>query len=683
MTARPMSCATGIQKPFKMNQNRRADCKNHNPKRYAGQACSILGLLVTLTAGAAIPSPEKLLPDDTLVLLTAPDYAKLREISRRATMVQLWSDTAMKPFREHFSTKWNDEFVKPLEREMNIKFDDYTALLNGQLTFALTQNGWQGDSDQEPAFLLLLDAKDKSAQLKKNLADLRTKWSDAGKTLRSEKIREIEFTVLSMSSNDVPKTLRKFFPPSSQVQELGEEKETKPASKKSEFFLGQHDSLLIVGSSAKALEKVANRLTGGSSPCLEESAAYQANHLRLFRDSPCYGWINAKALMDAFLRAAAAKKDNPDAPNPFDLKPEKIINALGFGGLKTVGFSIEPSGEGAQLFLGVPESARQGVFKILAGEPKETTPPPFVPADAVKFQRWRIDGQKAWATLEKMISDISPQWLNGINFLLETANTAAKQKDPGFDIKKNLIGNLGDDMISYERPQKGGTASDGQSPPAIFLLGSPNPDQLAAGLKNILVYLSQQVGTPPEEREFLGRKIYSMPMRPLGLPGSDPGKSGPSTLHYAASRGYVAFSADASMIEAFLRTSESEGKALRETSGLTEAAQKVTTSGTSLFGYENNVETTRAWLDSLRSNSGKDTNAPASVASNLLPNSLGLAGAGQGFKDWLDFSLLPSFDKISKYFYFTVYGGSSTVDGLTLKAYAPTPPGLRGEKQKR
>jgi hypothetical protein len=281
------------------------------------------------------------------------------------------------------------------------------------------------------------------------------------------------------------------------------------------------------------------------------------------------------------------------------------------------------------------------------------------------------------------VNDISPQWLNGINFLLETANTAAKQKDPGFDIKKNLIGNLGDDMISYERALKSGSAPDAQSPPAIFLLGSPNAEQLAAGLKNILVYLSQQVGTPPEEREFLGRKIYSMPMRPMGLPGADPGKGGPTTLHYAASRGYVAFSADVSMLETFLRTSESEGKALRETPGLSEAVQKVTTPGTSLFGYENNVETTRAWLDSVSKNSGQETNSAPSVASNLIPGSLGIAGAGQGFKDWLDFSLLPSFDKISKYFYFTVYAGSSTVDGWTLKAYAPTPPGLRGEGQKR
>jgi hypothetical protein len=137
------------------------------------------------------------------------------------------------------------------------------------------------------------------------------------------------------------------------------------------------------------------------------------------------------------------------------------------------------------------------------------------------------------------------------------------------------------------------------------------------------------------------------------------------------------------MVEAFLRTSESEGKALRETAGLTEAAQKVTGPGTSLFGYENQLETMRALFDTVRKAPGGDTNSAPSMASNLIPGSLGLAGAGQGFKDWLDYSLLPPFDKVSKYFYFMVYAGNASVDGLTLKAYAPTPPGLRGESQKR
>ena len=635
-------------------------------------------LCLCLSVGAAIPSPEKLLPDDTLVMVTVPDFGKLREITRKLPLGQLWNDPAMKPFREHLASKWTDDFLKPLEHDLNIKFDDYASLLQGQLTFALTQNGWPGNHDQAPGLLLLFDAKEKSAQLKKNLADVRKKWTDAGKTLRTEKVRDIEFTVLSISSNDAPATLRKFFPRSSQVQEVGDDKEeAKPAPAKSELVLGQFESLLIVGNAIKPVERIATHLTGGTSPCLGDQAAFQANQMSMFRDSPCFGWANARSLVDALI-LATAKKDNPDAPNPFDLKPEKIVGALGFGGLKTLAFNFQDSNEGSllQLSVGVPESSRQGLFKILAGEAKETSPPPFVPADAMKFQRWRIDGQKSWDTLQKMINDISPQWLNGINFLLETANSAAKDKDPGFDIKKNLIGNLGDDMVSYEKAPAAGAPAESHPPAALFLLGSPNPEQLASALKSILVYVSQQAATPPEEREFLGRKIYSVAMRPMGgFPGAAPGKATPQTLHYAASGGYIAFSTDVGMLESYLRSTESQGKTLRELPGLNDAAQKVTGPGASLFGYENQVETLRSFIEGLRRTSALDTNTTAGAAATLVPGALGVASPGQ-FKDWFDFSLLPPFDKLSKYFYFSVYGGSATVDGLSFKLYAPKPPGL-------
>ena len=629
------------------------------------------------TGFAAIPAPEKLLPDDTLVLVTAPDFARLRDLVKKSPQSQCWNDPAMKQFKDKFLLKWNEDLVKPLERDLDVKLDDYTALLQGQLTFALTQNGWQGQDGQMPGLILLLDSRDKSAQLKRNLADLKKKWVDAARPVRTEKLRDVEFTILPISTNDVPQTLRKLLPKRAEVQELGDDKDKKPQPKE-ELVLGQFESLLLIGNSTKALEKVVVRLTGGAMPTLGETAAYQANHLAMFRDAPCYGWLNAKALVDLIVKQAAEKKQNTDAPNPFDVSPEKIVSALGLTALKTAAFSLQESSEGSlfQFFLGVPEASRQGLFKILAGEPKETNPPRFVPADAIKFQRWRMDGQKVWATLEKTINDISPQWMSGINFLLDTANTAAKDKDPGFDIRKNLIGNLGDDIVTYQKAPRGTSPAELRSPPSVFLLGSPQPEQLAAALKSVLVYLSQQAGTPPQEREFLGRKIYSIQLRQMGQPTGG-GAAAPVSFNYAAGSGYVAMSTDASMVEEYLRSGESDAKALRDTSGLTEAAQKVTGPGTSLFGYQNETETLRAFFEALRKEPGSNSSASPASGLNMLSASLGFP-ASQTLKDWLDFSLLPSFDKISKYFYFNVYGGGATADGLILKAFNPRPLALKG-----
>jgi hypothetical protein len=59
-----------------------------------------------------------------------------------------------------------------------------------------------------------------------------------------------------------------------------------------------------------------------------------------------------------------------------------------------------------------------------------------------------------------------------------------------------------------------------------------------------------------------------------------------------------------------------------------------------------------------------------------LPPSLG-GEQVESLRQWADFSLLPSFDIISKYFYFSVYSGSFSPEGFALKVFMPTPPQLR------
>ena len=619
---------------------------------------AVLGF-AALNAAGAIPSPEKLLPDDTLFVTTIPDFSKMREIYKASPQTQFWSDPAMKAFRDKFTSKLKDEFITPLQRELGVNLDEYMSLPQGQLTFAVTQNGWQGAGTTEPAVLLLLDAREKSGVLKTNLANLRKKWLDDGKSIKTEKIRNIEFSVLPISEDDVPKSLKKLF--GSEDEEDSSDTATNKAPK-SELVFGQFESLLIVGSSTKAVEKVAVRLTGGSAPSLGELATYESSRLALFRDSPFYGWVNVKSFVDIL-----TKKDKGSEETP-EFNPEKIVSALGINGLKTVAFNFQSANDGvsAQFFLGVPEASRQGIFKILPGEPKESGPPAFVPADAVKFQRWRIDGQKAWATIQKVLSDISPQASGMVDMMLSAAEAPAKEKDPNFDIRKNLFGNLGDDMISYEKSPKGSTMADLTSAPSLFLLGSPHPEQLAAALRSVFTLMNRQ-GGPPTEREFLGRKIYSIPSSPTS---SGDSKAAPSTLSYSASGNYLAISTDAASLEEFLRSSDSPQKALRETPGLTEATSKVGGSSTGFFGFENQAETTRAAFEVLRkAGNSKDESMLAPGIPAFVPESQ--------FKEWIDFSLLPPFEKVAKYFHFAVYSGSANKDGITFKAFSPVPPTLR------
>jgi len=632
----------------------------------------VFGVLATSAFGAsaAIPSVEKILPDDTLAMVTTPDFTKARAAYHTAPQSQLWDDPAMKPMKDKFLDKLNENLIHPLEKDLGVKFDDYTNLLQGQITLAITQNGWPAAEGSKPGILFLLDTRN-PGQLTKNLADLRKKWLEAGKSLRTEKIRNLDFSVVALSDQDVPKTLKKFSGP----DELTNADESATNAPITELYVGQSESLLIVGTAAKPIEKVLVHVSGGEMPALGDLAAYDANRLALFRDSPFYGWANTKSLLDLLIRKQIT--EDADSQDPFAaLNPVKILSAIGLSSLKTMAFSVQIANDGStvQFFASMPESSRQGIFKIIPGEAKDSAPPAFVPADAVKFQRWRIDGKKGWDTLQKVAADVFPSAKGAITFAIETANAAAKEKDPDFDLNKNFFGNLGDDLMTYQKAPRGTSLPELKSPPSLFLLGSPNPDQIVAAFKYILMLTNPQ-GATPKEREFLGRKIYTAPLPGAAAAfGASGASGGPRTLNYAASSAYVAFSTDASMIEEYLRSSDSQQKALRETPGLTDAIAKAGGASTGMLGYENQAETARAKFEMWRNAETKTEASPSIPAMMLGLGSLPTTGS---FKEFMDFSLLPPFDKVSKYFGFSVYTLNSTPDGVLLKMYQPVPASLR------
>ena len=415
--------------------------------------CCCLVLLFGLglgTMGGVVPSPDKLLAADTLGVITVPDFSQAKKAYGQWPLVQFWNDAALKPFREKLVSKVKSDLLRPLEEEFGIKWSDLEGLAQGQVTLAVTQNSWDGKSDQSPGFLFLLDAKEKSDSLKSTLAEMKKKWAEAGKLSKSEKIRDVEFTTLIFSSEDLSKVLEKAFPDPNEGQESLDEPKPKKSPRKLEWLVGQSDSLLIVGNSAKDIEKLLIRQSGGAVPSLAESASFAPNYSSMFRDSLIYGWVNLKTITATLAKQLANPNEAPpDLMQGFP-KSDKLLAVLGLAGLETLSFNLRDTAEGCltHVMVSVPEPNRKGLVKLLSFEAKDANPPRFVPGDAVKFTRLRLDFQSGWATLENTLADISPHMAGAVKMMVEFAG---KDKDPNFDLRKNLIGNLGDDFISYEK----------------------------------------------------------------------------------------------------------------------------------------------------------------------------------------------------------------------------------------
>ncbi len=159
-------------------------------------------LLFVARLPAAVPPPDKLLPSETFVVFTVPNWAAAKK--NAGPMLQLWDDSAMKPFKDKFLKKWNSDIVERFQREFGIKFNDYSGLAQGQVTLAFLE---PSDDQEKNGFLLLVDTGDKTDAMKTNLANLKKSWVDKGKQIKTEKIRDAEFTTFIFQSDDISKTV--------------------------------------------------------------------------------------------------------------------------------------------------------------------------------------------------------------------------------------------------------------------------------------------------------------------------------------------------------------------------------------------------------------------------------------------------------------------------------------------
>ena len=591
----------------------------------------------SLAIAAPAPPPEKLLPDDTLAFVTAPESAKLRAFLESSPATAYWRDPSMKAFRENFWSNIQSNAVTPLEKALLIKADDFKDLLQGQATFAVLLNGWTGAKGTDPAVVAVVDARDKADKLKETLTKLKKTWTDAGRKLRTDKIRDIEFTTWVTTAGDISKLFAK-------SEGADDSEKPKGPDKPVEISFGQSDSLFIIGTAAKAIERVLIRQAGGSIPAVAEVSSFLAPANLLFRDAQVYGWANPQPLLQLALNSEDVKK------SPVD--PLKIVSAIGLGGIKSASFAMKLTDDGsmAEFFLGQPVAERKGLIALLAGEAKPSEPPAFVPADVVQAFRMRLDLAKLWKGIEKTITDINPAANGALNLVFDNAG---KDKDPNFDLRKELFGNFGDDIVVYEKAPAELTVESLSKPRSVFLVGSPAPDRLVNAIKILIGTIAPDPDLI-KQRELLGRKVYSIEMG-----------AGGSKIEFTASSGYLAVSSDPAMLEQFLRSGEAKAKPLREVDGLTAAAEKIGGTGTGFFGYQNQKEQTRIAIEMAKKMAVDGPGGPFGGIPDF--------GLGAAF----DYKLHPPFDQVAKYFGFTVYSGQVSADGYRLRVYGPTPAGAR------
>ena len=584
-----------------------------------------LALISSAKAAEATTSLESLLPAETVLVMAAPDYATAKKHFKASASGQFWDSAEFKPFRKKLADGFEANVLDKIEEELAVDFEAFEEMASGPVALAVVPGLAAGE---EPALLLLIDAGRKSFALRRTLSQMKRDWKKADRNVSETEIGGIDFTTVS--------------DPGGQRQ----------------VHIGRVDAKLIVGTATGQIEGVLARLGGEGGGTLAANPAFAADHSALLKGADFYTWANFGKVIPQLL-------DN--APDGAELGIDfgEVFGSLGLDGLSTFAatYSERPDGAHAELFIGLPEAKRRGLFGLLETRRADASPPPFVPANVAAFSRWRVDMGAAWKNLEKLLLELSPDMANMFEF---TVGLLGKDKDPDFDFKKSFLNNFGDDLILFQMPPNGKSLNELGAGAMVALFKSPSPAELIKGIGAVPGILPPPLNEATLEPRKLG-KHTAQSFGVMELPDPSTGELVASEILFAVKDGYMAVSTDADLLQGLLDGKQQSPLAKRDR--LAPAAVAVGGMDSGFFGYQNDRVMVLSMMDTLRANADQ-----FEMIFSMIP----MEGLDEvSLNDWLDFSLLPAGEKIAKYFDVTVYGAETVERGISLKIFSPRPPTLK------
>ena len=602
------------------------------------------GSLATLSGSglAAESKPETLVPEDAFAVFTIPHFPDAKEAFWSEPYVRLFQDAAMENFTKQIQSAWETFVIRGMEEQWNVRLDDYAGLLNGQITLALFLDA--NPTKPRPDFdvLLALDSGAKSAQLKTRLTDFRKQFSDAGWTLRAMTFPKGTFHQLRW--NDESKS----------------EGAALPLHK---VVFGQAGSLFLASTKVSLIERaLSNAGKDADSASLSRQPAFRRIHSRRLRQSYAYGWLNFAKLYK-IIEGQVRNLDRQLAENPMIPPPSKMLQSLGLNELQSLSLHLRQL-EGGSLMefaMAVPKKDRQGLFEWIDLAEKDCSPPLRVPADVANFSRVRLNLGQLWENLEESVAELSPILGGMMNAMLRET-----EQGLGFNIREDIFGNLGDDLIVIGFSPRSSRLEDLISAPTLTLLGSPNPKALAQTLVKATGLIPSEEN-PLSKKEFQGKTIYSfaipgLPFMEIEQPGADVG------IHMAVDENYLIFSMDEQTLKNYLRPPSETHRPLRNMPGLKQATVALGPEKLTSFRYDNPAKVIGMFWELAR----KNPNFLAEILPSTADFDIRESPFGAEF-----LSALPPFEQVAKYFHFSVSGGNSDAHFINYRLFMPTPPQLR------
>ncbi len=587
--------------------------------------------MVDNAKGAGLPKTAELVGADTVLLVDISDFNQFRTKLEKTSIYKLYNDPSMSAFVKNFTGKVRekmegdkDSFVKGIL--------DANLMPEGRLTFVMTAG------QQEMSMMLISQWGRNIGRVRDVIEKMTARSVEKGAHRGIESYRDVNIITLTTAAEKPA------------VKDSNDNMAAGPTSEKDVYcFVGD---CLIMASDAEAVKFVVSQIKGAGASSLAGDSDYTATMGAVgpYHDADVY--VNFKRLIKQMTDGDTTGESQKDIAN------------LGLDGVGGLGFSagIAPDAESTvrgKIFLRTT-GVRKGILKMLEMRSDPVRAPRFVPASACSVSFLNLDIKRAYDELCSIIYGFDPATAL---LLGQPIPGTGSDSEPGISIRPDIIEYLGTEIVIAQSVNK--PFSKDKEPTDIYIAVSVNN---RASLEKSLSLIHKRLiapNNPEPTRELLGYTLYligsegvpvlggSVPMVEAGPQRATPKGE---RLAFTITDTHLIFGQEPA-VERAIRTLGGAGNEPVSTAKWFNIAKAAVPSVVGSAGFEDNSESGELlwWMlkDSAKSRRASMEMGPAAAVL-----------AGPDAWDFADFSLLPEFSVVKKYFGLSAGYGISRPDGF-------------------
>lgn len=620
--------------------------KGHNMKtKNLTLAVLLFACIFSVCNASDLPPIEKMLPQDTLLLVKVDNFTTLLEQFKKTDLYGLYNDPSMQPFIANAKKTIIEKINEASESEILKSITDANLLPTGKTAFALMLN--PEDIDKEPSIVFIGEWGEKIDKIKELTQKAAKEAVEEGATKKTEDYRGID--IIEIIKQHPPQEIPDWskFDPNNPDKTPTKTFQPEPVKTYHCFIDGS-----MIGSNNQLLIKfVVAHIKGAASETLADNSEFLSavNSVGPHHDLDIF--FNIKQLTNTI-----ANNDQSGAA-------KTIIANLGLDNVQSLtaacGVGREKQAASKSKMLLKINSPKKGIFKILDLKSDSIKIPGFADSKAYAVSSLNLDIPTAYEEVVKMVTAISPQ---AAAFFYMPITPPSQDGKPGISLKDGIIDHFGSGLMMIQNMNKPFEAKKSPTE-TLVAIGIKNRNQLEKNLGQMHSQFVAQ-GNSEMTREFLSHTIYLLDVAgfpympglgPMALP-QEGGQNQMPKLAFTITDTHLILGLEKA-VEKSLRTLAGGQDESIESQTWYQNAKTKMPAMVAMANLQNDAASGELLWWMLKQNTQPDN-----------PMAMGFPAAV--FGEMFDAKLLPEYDAVKKYFGITTNYGISTPEGIYFESYS-------------